>query len=102
MNAGVEANQLIGPMAIQNGLIDQEQIIAAYEDWNRDKSRPLADLIVHRVAPFVGTAEDPSSRNFLAWPDPFGSNEATDHPGASDRQVTDHHPEMVFQIATRC
>jgi serine/threonine protein kinase len=48
MNSGVEANLLFGLMAIQNGLIDQEQIVAAYEDWNLDKSRSLADHIVAR------------------------------------------------------
>jgi eukaryotic-like serine/threonine-protein kinase len=48
MNSGIEENLLFGLMAIQNGMIDQEQILAAYEDWNVDKSRTLADHIVAR------------------------------------------------------
>ncbi len=48
MNSGIEEHLLFGLMAIQNGLVDQEQIFAAYEDWNRDRSRTLADHIVAR------------------------------------------------------
>ena len=48
MNSGIEADLLFGLMAIQNGMIDQEQMFAAYEDWNLDKSRTLADHIAAR------------------------------------------------------
>jgi eukaryotic-like serine/threonine-protein kinase len=48
MNSGIEENLLFGLMAIQNGMFDQEQMFAAYEDWNLDKSRILADHIAAR------------------------------------------------------
>ncbi len=48
MSSGVEENLLFGLMALQNGFIDQEQIIAAYEDWNHDRTRPLAEHFVAR------------------------------------------------------
>ena len=48
MKSDVEENLLFGLMALQNGLIGQEQIVAAYDDWNHDKTRPLAEHIVAR------------------------------------------------------
>jgi serine/threonine-protein kinase len=37
---------LFGLLALQNGLIDQAQLVAAFHAWARDKSRPLADHLV--------------------------------------------------------
>ena len=34
---------LFGLLALQNGLIEQAQLVAAFQAWTRDKSRPLAD-----------------------------------------------------------
>jgi serine/threonine-protein kinase len=34
---------LFGLLALQNGLIDQVQLVAAFQAWTRDKARPLAD-----------------------------------------------------------
>jgi hypothetical protein len=34
---------LFGLLALQNGLIGQGQLVAAFQAWTRDKSRPLAD-----------------------------------------------------------
>jgi serine/threonine-protein kinase len=39
---------LFGLLALQNGLIDQAQLVAAFQAWTLDKVRPLAD---HLVAP---------------------------------------------------
>jgi serine/threonine-protein kinase len=39
---------LFGLLALQNGLIDQGQLVAAFHAWTRDKSRPLADHLVGR------------------------------------------------------
>src|SRR5262249_51769512 len=39
---------LFGLLALQNGLIDQVQLVAAFQAWTRDKGRPLPQ---HRGAP---------------------------------------------------
>ena len=39
---------LFGLLALQNGLIDQVQLVAAFQSWTRDKSRPLAVHLVSR------------------------------------------------------
>ncbi len=37
---------LLGLLALQTGLIDQNQVVAAFHAWTRDKTRPLADHLV--------------------------------------------------------
>src|SRR5262249_56451984 len=37
---------LFGLLALQNGLIDQGALFAAFAAWTRDKARPLADHLV--------------------------------------------------------
>src|SRR5437762_9031572 len=37
---------LFGLLALQNGLIDQAQLVAAFHAWTRDKARPLVDHLV--------------------------------------------------------
>ena len=39
---------LLGLLALQIGLIDQGQLVAAFQAWTRDRSRPLADHLVGR------------------------------------------------------
>jgi serine/threonine-protein kinase len=39
---------LFGLLALQNGLIDQDQLLAAFRDWTRDRTRPLAEILVAR------------------------------------------------------
>src|SRR5262245_60153153 len=39
---------LFGLLALQNGLIDQGQLVAAFQAWTRDKSRSLADHLEAR------------------------------------------------------
>jgi serine/threonine protein kinase/tetratricopeptide (TPR) repeat protein len=39
---------LFGFLALQNGLIDQVQLVAAFQAWTRNKSTPLADHLIHR------------------------------------------------------
>ena len=43
-----DRNLLFGLLALQNGLIDQGQLVAAFQAWTRDKARPLADHLVGR------------------------------------------------------
>jgi serine/threonine-protein kinase len=42
-------NLLFGLLALQNGLIDQVQLVSAFQAWIRDKSRPLADYLVSQA-----------------------------------------------------
>jgi eukaryotic-like serine/threonine-protein kinase len=35
-------------LALQNGLLDQVQLVAAFQAWTRDKARSLADPLVAR------------------------------------------------------
>jgi serine/threonine-protein kinase len=48
--AAIAANRdlLFGLLALQVGLIDQGQLVAAFQAWTRDKLRPLADHLVGR------------------------------------------------------
>jgi eukaryotic-like serine/threonine-protein kinase len=41
---------LIGLLALQNGLINQGQLLAAFQAWTLDRDRTLADLLVERGA----------------------------------------------------
>ena len=49
---GVAANRdlLIGLLALQTGLVDQAALVAAFHAWSRDKSRPMAEILVEREA----------------------------------------------------
>lgn len=37
---------LFGLIALQNGLVDQDQLVAAFHAWTRDKDRSSADLLL--------------------------------------------------------
>src|SRR3954471_17446060 len=50
MAADADRHLLFGLLALQNGLIDQAQLVAAFHAWARDKARPLADHLVDRGA----------------------------------------------------
>src|SRR3954471_23993787 len=44
----VDRHLLFGLLALQNGLIDQGALVAAFQAWTRDKSRSLADHLEAR------------------------------------------------------
>src|SRR3954453_7638853 len=46
--AAADYDLLFGLLALQNGLIDQVQLVAAFQAWTRDKGRPLAEQLVAR------------------------------------------------------
>jgi eukaryotic-like serine/threonine-protein kinase len=46
--AAAERHLLFGLIALQVGLIDQSQLVAAFQGWARDKSRPLPDHLADR------------------------------------------------------
>ena len=44
----VDRNLLFGLLALQNGLIDQGQLVAAFQAWTLDRARALSDHLVGR------------------------------------------------------
>ena len=48
MAAAADRNLLFGLLALQNGLIDQVQLVAAFQAWTRDKGRELAEHLLAR------------------------------------------------------
>ena len=48
MTAAADRHLLFGLLALQNGLIDQGALLAAFQAWNLDKSRSLADHLEAR------------------------------------------------------
>ena len=45
-----ERHLLFGILALQNGLIDQADLIAAFQAWSRERSRPLSQVLLDRGA----------------------------------------------------
>jgi serine/threonine-protein kinase len=55
-----DRNLLFGLLALQNGLIDQGALFAAFAAWTRDKGRPLADHLIdlgHLDAPRLAVVD---------------------------------------------
>ena len=50
MAEAAERHLLFGMIALQVGLIDQAQLVAAFQAWARDKDRPLAEHLAARGA----------------------------------------------------
>ncbi len=48
MIAAADRHLLFGLLALQTGIIDQGQLMVAFQAWTRDKSRSLADPLVAR------------------------------------------------------
>jgi eukaryotic-like serine/threonine-protein kinase len=46
MAAAADRHLLFGLLALQNGLIDQAQLVAAFHGWTRDKSRGLPEHLI--------------------------------------------------------
>jgi serine/threonine-protein kinase len=46
--AALDRDLLFGLLALQNGLIEQGQLVAAFQAWTRDRSRTLADHMAAR------------------------------------------------------
>ncbi len=47
-SAAADRDLLFGLLALQNGLIDQDQLVAAFRAWTRDRSRALAEYLAGR------------------------------------------------------
>jgi eukaryotic-like serine/threonine-protein kinase len=48
MTADADRHLLFGLLTLQNGLINQDQLVAAFQAWTLDKARALADHLVGR------------------------------------------------------
>ena len=48
MAAAADRHLLFGLLALQTGIIDQGQLVAAFQAWTLDKTRNLADILVAR------------------------------------------------------
>lgn len=46
MTAAADRQLLFGLLALQNGLINQGQLVAAFQAWTLDKVKSLADQLV--------------------------------------------------------
>ena len=64
MAAAADRHLLFGLLALQNGLINQGQLVAAFQAWTLDKARGLADHLVARGDLDADDAELPSR----PWP----------------------------------
>ena len=48
--SAAESNLLFGLLALQNGLIDQDELVAAFRAWSRDEARPIAEYLLERAS----------------------------------------------------
>jgi serine/threonine-protein kinase len=48
---------LVGMLALQNGLVEQDKLILAFRTWSRDKSRPIAEILAAQGAIDAGDRE---------------------------------------------
>src|ERR1700761_7087891 len=46
--SAADRSLLFGLLALQNGLIDHVQLVAAFQAWTRDRARPLAEHLAAR------------------------------------------------------
>jgi hypothetical protein len=47
-SADPDRSLLFGLLALQNGLIDQAKLVAAFQAWTLEKTRPMAEHLVAR------------------------------------------------------
>ena len=90
---------LFGLLALQNGLIDQGALFAAFAAWTRDKSRPLADHLVdlgHLDAPRRAVVEAIAGLHVQALGGDLGKSLAVLAVGRSTREtlVTRRRPDV--------
>jgi serine/threonine-protein kinase len=45
-----DRNLLFGMLALQNGLIEQADLVAAFQCWSKERTRPMAQVLVERGA----------------------------------------------------
>ena len=67
MTAAADRHLLFGLLALQNGLIDQVQLVAAFQAWTRDKARSLADHLQARGDLDADSARAPGALVEVHW-----------------------------------
>ena len=94
---------LFGLIALQNGMIDQSQLVAAFQAWTLEKDRPLAEHLVgrgdlearsagdHRGDGRPAPQEARRQRGEEPGRDPGGGLDPAD-PGADRRPRPGHQP----------
>jgi hypothetical protein len=55
VDADANPNLLFGLMALQNGMNDQDQLVAAFRAWSRDAGRSIAEQLAGRAAGSSGS-----------------------------------------------
>jgi eukaryotic-like serine/threonine-protein kinase len=50
MANAADRHLLYGLLALQNGLIDQDQLVTAFRIWSRDRARSIAELLADQAA----------------------------------------------------
>ncbi len=76
--ADTDRNLLFGLLALQNALIDQDQLVGTFRVWSRDPSRGLADRLVNR-----GDLDDEQRPSSRAWSPIISRSTAARPSGAS-------------------
>lgn len=74
---------LFGLLALQNGLIDQSALVAAFQAWTLDKSRPIAEVLVARGS------IDPGERALLEG---LADRHRSRHGGDTERSLAALNP----------
>ena len=107
-----DRNLLFGLLALQNGMIDQSKLVAAFQAWTLEKDRPLADHLVGRgelepeqraivealVALHVKKHGDSAERSLAAIPArPLGPRQ----PGAARRPRDRSQPGRISALGPR-
>ena len=87
MTAAADRRLLFGLLALQNGLIDQGALVAAFQAWTRDKSKSLADHLEAR-GDLTGPESAPPSRHSRG-PRRNPWRRRREEPGRSPRQPID-------------
>src|ERR1700724_2371366 len=80
---------LFGLIALQVGLIDQAQLVAAFQAWARDKDRPLAEHLAARGdidAADRAAVEGLATRHLKRHGDDVETSLAAIHAGRSTRE----------------
>ena len=102
---------LFGLIALQVGLIDQAQLVAAFQAWARDKARPLADHLADlggldadsraAVEAMVAAARQEARRRRRE--EPGGDPRRSRHPRAAgragrSRAYRDRRPSRIWLV----
>ena len=97
MTAAADRHLLFGLLALQNGIINQGQLVAAFQAWTLDKSRSLADHLeargdltlakrcfLIRVRKIVGSP--------VRWVSQFPSNVTQSATASAEEPLVCRHP----------